>query len=444
MRLTNVLASTAAANGVAFVLALPTSILLTRLLGPEGRGEFAIFIASTALFALLLSLGLDFAITYAVARGEVSPQRVFTSALLQASLGAAVFFCVVVGNDRLTHTQLFLPSAKQHLGYEALAAALVLSSLVSGNVRSILLGAREFWSINASTVAFSVLPIPVYGVLNELSRHGHFQVSTGGLMVISTAFSVLSSLVLVAAVFFKLRVRWSTHLLELRQVKTMATVGTTAYVAMLCQFLNYRVDFWIVKHFAGFEALGLYSLASTLAQTVWLVPRSAASVFFPVVASGDRSDIGQQTVLVRLLLLAFVPLGIVSAFASHRLIGILYGRDFSQAAMVFNILLIGCIPFAATIVLASGLAAKGRQIENTRASFWGLATTVVLDLLLIPRYGMVGAAVASAFSYLVTTAYAARQYSRLFEIPFAEIFFPHRGDAKLVWSVCKRSLGSSG
>ena len=72
----------------------------------------------------------------------------------------------------------------------------------------------------------------------------------------------------------------------------MVRYGSLAYLAMLLQFLNYRVDYWIVQHFRGDEALGLYSLASSLAMMLWMLPRAAASVLLPATAAGRRRSHG--------------------------------------------------------------------------------------------------------------------------------------------------------
>jgi O-antigen/teichoic acid export membrane protein len=340
-------------------------------------------------------------------------------------------------------SEVFLPSSKQSLEYEALAAALVFSSLLFANLRAFLTGSRSFGSLNLATIAFAVLPVLVYGALFVLRAEGLWRVSTGGLMGVYTALVAANCITLLAVIAVRFPSQWDWRLLPFERGRTMAREASRAYVANVLQFLSYRIDYWLVEFFSGLRALGLYSLASSLAQTAWLVPRSASTVFLPVLASGDRRDFGRQALIVRLTLVVFVPLAILATFGSSALLGVVYGPEFSGAATAFSVLLIGCVPYTASIVLASGLAAHGHQILNLRASLWGFLVTVVCDLILIPRFGMMGAAVASSLSYLVTTVYVARRFANLFSIPLVTLFLPQRGDWAAV-QAARRALFSRG
>src|SRR5262249_27350554 len=115
-------------------------------------------------------------------------------------------------------------------------------------------------------------------------------------------------------------------------------------------------------------------------------------------------------------------------------------REFVGAAKAFVVLLIGCIPFTLCVVLAAALAAVNRQSVNLTASAAGLLVTIVLDLLLIPRFGMTGAAVASAASYIVTTAVVARAFSRIGSVPLRSILLLQRGDLNYVTDGVKSLL----
>src|SRR6185503_11464783 len=96
--------------------------------------------------------------------------------------------------------------------------------------------------------------------------------------------------------------RWAWRFVEPRVGSEMLGLGLKAYVANLLQFLNYRFDYWIVGYFTDLRTLGLYSLASSLGQMLWLLPKSAATVFLPVIASGERTDVESQALVARLAL----------------------------------------------------------------------------------------------------------------------------------------------
>ena len=109
-------------------------------------------------------------------------------------------------------------------------------------------------------------------------------------------------------------------------------------------------------------------------------------------------------------------------------LGLLYGEDFVGSAAPFAVLLLGCVPFTLCVILAAALAGLNLQRVNLMASLVGLVATVVLDVALIPRYGIVGAAAASAVSYLVTTAVVVRAFSRTASLPALSCVVPRARD----------------
>jgi O-antigen/teichoic acid export membrane protein len=121
-------------------------------------------------------------------------------------------------------------------------------------------------------------------------------------------------------------------------------------------------------------------------------------------------------------------------------ISLLFGEEFAESATPFVILLLGCIPFVASIVLASSLAGINRLDVNLRASGAGLTATVLLDILLIPKWGLEGAAVASATSYLVTTGMVVASYSQMYGIPIRQYLIPTRSDLEYAADGFRRIL----
>jgi O-antigen/teichoic acid export membrane protein len=185
----------------------------------------------------------------------------------------------------------------------------------------------------------------------------------------------------------------------------------------------------------------LYSVAANLATTLWILPRSAAMILLPTMAAGGADVSFEQAArLGRLVLVLSAGAGAAVALLAGSGIGFLYGRDFAGAAGPFAILLIGCVPFSLCIVQAGALGALNRQDVNLAAAGAGLLVTIVLDLLLIPRFGIVGAAAASATSYIVTAAVVARVFWRIGLIAPRAAFFPQRGDLRYVTDGLKSLL----
>jgi Na+-driven multidrug efflux pump len=101
-------------------------------------------------------------------------------------------------------------------------------------------------------------------------------------------------------------------------------------------------------------------------------------------------------------------------------------------------LLPGCTVFAITNVLAGYFNGVGRPKLNLTASAIGLCCTLCLDILLIPKYGARGAAVASSLSYVTSTIVSIYLFRTISGIPLSELYRFSRADLELLKNALKR------
>jgi O-antigen/teichoic acid export membrane protein len=96
--------------------------------------------------------------------------------------------------------------------------------------------------------------------------------------------------------------------------------------------------------------------------------------------------------------------GLVLAIAAPFAVVIFFGSAFAESAWAVWLLLPGIVTFSIARVLSMYLLGRDRLRVDLLASFIGLVVTLVLDLVLIPRFGFRGAAVASTIAYTCTMA----------------------------------------
>lgn len=166
--------------------------------------------------------------------------------------------------------------------------------------------------------------------------------------------------------------------------------------------LNLRLDFVLLSAIAGPATLGVYAVASKFAELVRILGMALQYVFYPRFAS-DAVHAGEHArALIRkaalLTTAAVVPLWV----AAGLVIPLFYGSAFDDAVTPTRIILVGLALDSVAGVVTAYLYGVGRPGLNSVAMGAGLCITVALDLLLIPRFDAVGAAVASAVAYLAT------------------------------------------
>jgi len=121
-------------------------------------------------------------------------------------------------------------------------------------------------------------------------------------------------------------------------------------------------------------------------------------------------------------------LAVLLGLFSYPLIIILFGSSYEGSVPALRLLLPGVVLLAVCKVLASDLGGRGLLVYNSLASLAGLLATILLDLVLIPRWGIYGAAVASSISYTLSTAVTLIVYTRVSRHSTRDVLVPRRED----------------
>jgi O-antigen/teichoic acid export membrane protein len=181
-----------------------------------------------------------------------------------------------------------------------------------------------------------------------------------------------------------------------------------SHMANLTQFLNYRFDIFVIGYFVGLSGVGLYVLASVMAESVWLVSRAVAAVLFPYVASTPEADRRLDATIrsVRMSLTVSVALALLLGLLALPILRFAFGASFLASHVPLLWLLPGVTMFSIVYVLSAYFSGIGRPGVNFIRSGVGLLVTVPLALYLVPRFGIVGASIATSISYGASTVVA--------------------------------------
>ncbi|WP_329262518.1 polysaccharide biosynthesis C-terminal domain-containing protein [Streptomyces sp. NBC_01478] len=383
-----------AAQGVAVCMVFVASLLVARLSGAEVLGEYALLRVLPWLTGVVVSCGLPLASAYFLA-GERrdDPGLRPTLALLAAAgsaLGALLWLAAVPLLDGL-----FTTVPRWQL---ALLAVTVITQLLTVWGKACCQGQADMRGANLVIVAEELLFLPAYG-LALIAGLRDADAVVAGLLGGGTAATVTSLGRLVRTGFGRRRGRPSTPLAA--EVLRYGARGQLGNVLLL---VNLRLDFVIVGALSGPAVLGVYAVASKFAELMRLPAVAMHYVLYPRFARDGPRLAGEEvrrimpraTALTALLVPPLVGASVI-------MLPLLYGQAFTDAVVPACILLVGLSVEGAAAVSTAYLFGVGRPGVNSWGMGVGVAVTVLLDVLLIPRYGAVGAAVASSIAYLVTT-----------------------------------------
>ncbi|USZ71469.1 flippase [Natronosalvus halobius] len=191
------------------------------------------------------------------------------------------------------------------------------------------------------------------------------------------------------------------------------------YSSVLFAFLLYslyHVDVILLQIFTGEETVGYYKAALVIVELLWVIPRSIQSVLIQSVSEywrlGSIYKINElSSKITKYVSLITILLAVGLMVLAEAFMPFYFGDSYSPATTPLLILLPGTICFA---VIRPSLAithAKGDMRLLITGTGIAAGINIILNMLLIPPYGMVGAAVATTLGYsslLITQLLSAR------------------------------------
>jgi O-antigen/teichoic acid export membrane protein len=185
-------------------------------------------------------------------------------------------------------------------------------------------------------------------------------------------------------------------------------------------------DRFLVQHYLGPMALGYYAAAYGLAQYAWdLMVIPIGAVFFPVcmdtwVQKGVKETQKLLSNSLRYFLAPAIWLLCVVFLGSRDLIVILASKKYQAAHTLLPILVAGMVAAALPVFFRAGLLIKKKSGSIATITIVSIVFNVVLNIILLPRVGLQGAAIATFAAYALQAILMARHSVRLlpFEVPF--------------------------
>ena len=387
---------------VQLISTIVVSFLLARLLGPEGRGVYAVLIlVPTTLFAIG-QLGLPQAMVFYAGRGARLRDLERHTLTIGLPVSATLVVLTLVALPVLEKT--VLRTAPDDL--LRLALLVVPLRLIATLAGSVLYGRQAFRVYNLILAAQSVLAVALVLLIVGIVGAGVFGALGAYLLMLAVG---------TAAVLVQLdRVRRAAREGAPVSGGQLFAYGLRLYPASVGNFFGYRADVFLLGWLVGSSAqIGLYSVAVSLAELVFNVPDSVSTVLFPRMASADREEADRLAPAVsRLTVLVTLGAAVAMVPASWLALWLLLPA-FLEGMPALVVILPGIVSLAVAKVLTSYLSGIDRLTPIAGASLGSMGLNIVLNLVFIPAWGIVGAAAASLASYTVYGAlmvwFAARE-----------------------------------
>ena len=391
-------------------IALVYSIIFTRYIGAELKGETAIISNYISLISSILCLGMYQAYPYFKKRGE----DVFypflnnmTSFYILAGAGfalAAVFLPIAM-NIKVALFLIPLQSYIRHINY-----VVTIEKPKTRNIASMVINVTDIFVV----LGFMVFATPSYNL--------------------AVAILVIQTLVNFTISFANLKMALRKFRFTLKLIPRYAKFGFMPMITLFLMTVNYRIDVIMLEKAATVATtqIGIYSVGVALAEKVWLIPDAVKDILRSRLCKDKGKD--EVAKVIRLNLFVAVMTVLFTALVSKPFVDIVYGADYAGADIITVILLVGIVGMIFYKMVYSYNITMGKQLINLVFLAVAAAANVVGNLIFIPMWGIYGAALTSVISYTLCGICFLIYFKHSTGVPFRMMLFIQKEDIALIKS----------
>ncbi|UPR52359.1 oligosaccharide flippase family protein [Vibrio cyclitrophicus] len=371
-----------------------TLALISWFYGSEGVAFFALVRTVPLIFTILTDLGLSHSYSYMINSRKCNVSTVISSqvvlflmlSLLQITLWylmtLGMFDMISVPIDIYNSPHLMLLPPLMVASFHFVNISRAMGELKQANNSLILIELLIF-----STVGFLVFFDKDIKLLNEC-------VTLSYICTISY-YTIKNFSRFKGVIKFKI---------SKPEIKEIISFGVKSQLGNGCQILNYRFDQIIVNHFLGSELLGVYVIAVKFAEIFRVINTSIIFVFEPFLSKIDKKDSHQ--IIIKNSLIVFIANFLIiflSSLVVPYIIPVVFDDWALSALPSFYIIVLGLVVSGGNALTIAYFLGNGHPQYVTSSIGGGFLCNIILNLILTPYYGLIGASISSASSYLIST-----------------------------------------
>ncbi|MBY0478558.1 MAG: polysaccharide biosynthesis C-terminal domain-containing protein [Chitinophagaceae bacterium] len=426
MKLVKALSTSILWRGLYFLSVMLLNILVARHFQSDGSGKIYYIINILAFFLLLISFCLEAPMGYYLSQKKLNESQLSMLALVW-SLFVMIPAYVAIYFFSTASDIPFEPAM-----FRLLATLFLLGNLLISFFIALFYVKMEFKGPNLLLVAvnlFLILLVPNNGLVQQyISNETYIHLYFGGF---------LAQGVLLAFAFNRKYVRFSQiSRIPLDVLKPFFSFALITVVTNSMTFLMYRIDYWFVHKYCSASDLGNYIQACKLQQLFFILPSILAAVVFPMTASGRKEEMNaKMQVLSRGLIAAYLIVCLLLAASGYWLFPFVFGNTFTNMYLPFVLLIPAILSYSVVHLLAAYFG--GKKVLNV--NFWGNVITLVLivagDILVIPSFGIKGAAIVSSAGYICYMSYMLYAHSKTYHSKFSDFLIVRKADVQSLYSL---------
>lgn len=370
-------------------------IWIARYLGPEQFGKLNYGQAFIAIFSAFVSLGLDTTLVKEIVSGEHEKHKLLGTGFLLRLSGAIVALAVVIASSFALE---YAADPQSFTIIVILGFSLVFQSV---DVVDLYLQAHLKSKISVilkNTALILSSLFKVYLLLNDYP-------------VSYFAFAILldiglAALFLLGYAYKGLAIKIATWKWDTAIARSLMQSSWPLVISALTVIAYMRIDQLMIKNMLGSVSVGNYSAAVRITELFSILPVVITNSMFPSLVNASKDTLLYHSRLAKLysiLIYSSFALAIVTTVLSPIIISLLYGQQYQDAIPVLRIHVWSTVFIFLGVASSQQLVIEGKSKETLYRTILGLTSNIILNIILIPAYGINGVATATLISYAISS-----------------------------------------
>lgn len=366
---------------------LLVGVWVARYLGPGDFGHLNYALALTALFTTIAGLGLyDIVVRDIIRHPERVGETLGTAIALQIA-GGCVAFALTVGTVMVLRPGD--PQAWLVTGLCAVALPGQCGDIVRAWFEAKVESRNVVWVANGVFVAMTLVRVALIATHQPLAW---FALSAGAEVLLTTVALV---------VMFRRKGGRARLRVSVRRAGQLLNASWPLALSGVAIILNMKIDQVMLGQLIGDRPLGVFSAAVRLSEVWYFIPGAISASAFPFIAreTDPVAAARRWQQLYALMLWVSIGAALFATLFGHWIVTMLYGAAFAGAAPVLAVHIWGGVNVALGLVWSRWIMLENRLRLVLFVQVTGAALNIGFNLVLIPRMGIMGAALATLGSY---------------------------------------------
>jgi len=378
-------------------MGLLVGVWVARYLGPEQFGLLSFATAFVGLFGAIATMGLQDIVVRDIVRDPGGKEETLGTAAVLQFLGGIIAYGLILAT-------IFWLRADDTLA-KAIVAILGTMMLFKASeiaaywFESQVSSKYTVWVQNSVFLVFAAIKV---GLILQNA------------MLVTFAWTMIAE-ALVVALFMLVMLdlhgpRLSRLSISFNEAKTLLSNSWPLLLSGIAVLIYMKIDQIMLGQMIGDEAVGIYSAAVRVSEVWYFIPMAIVASVFPAILEAKKNSEKHYHERLQHLYDLMVWLAIVVAlpmtFLSTAIVTLLFGDAYAQAGSVLAIHIWAAVFVFLGVASGKWFLAENRQILSLQRTVFGAIANIIFNLLMIPKFGVLGSAWATVLSYAIAAMFA--------------------------------------